>query len=162
MVDISFTIVFQWINFGVLIFLMTVLLYRPILNFMETRTKEIQDTIQEAEDTRTEADKLLEGYRQKLASAAAEAGQVLDEARARGEKERARLLVQAEAEAAKIMARGRESLELEERDARARLRTEVAGLSLAAAAKLLGRELTGADQRRFAEEAIRELEKSHG
>jgi hypothetical protein len=35
-------------------------------------------------------------------------------------------------------------------------------LSLAAAAKLLGRELAGADQRRFAEEAIRELEKSHG
>jgi len=51
----------------------------------------------------------------------------------------------------------RAAIEAEVRRARASLREEVVGLSLAAAERLLGRSMTGEDQKRLAEQYVREL-----
>jgi len=162
MVDISFTVVFQWINFGILLFLMTVLLYKPLIKFMDQRANEIRETIKDAEDTRKEAQGVLGEYRKKLAGAAEESRELMEKARIRGEKERSDIVSHADAEARRIMERGRESIELEERKALSRLKKNTVDLSISVASRLIGRELDNADQRRFVEEAIKELEKADG
>jgi len=121
MVDISATIVFQWINFGILLFLMTVLAYRPILAFMDRRRREIGDTLEEAEGVKQEAERTLGEYRRRLDAAEDEARGLLAEARTRGDKERARILAQAQDEARGIQDRARQNIELEERNVRRRL-----------------------------------------
>jgi len=157
-----FTLLFQWINFGVLLLLMTVLLYKPILKFLDGRAKEIRDTIKEAEETREKADGVLAEYREQLAGADREVREILDDARSRGEKERSRIVSRAEDEAKNVLGRARESIELEEREARSRLRREAVELSLAAASRLIERELDDSDQRRFVEDSIKELETVDG
>ena len=62
MVDISFTMVFQWVNFGVLLFLLTKLLFRPVTEFLDRRTGEISDNLENARRTRRESDDVLENY----------------------------------------------------------------------------------------------------
>ncbi|MEK6718345.1 MAG: F0F1 ATP synthase subunit B, partial [candidate division NC10 bacterium] len=60
-------------------------------------------------------------------------------------------------EAQRLVDEARAAIEAEVRRARASLREEVVDLSLAAAERLLGRSMTGEDQKRLAEQYVREL-----
>ena len=44
MVDISLTMILQWLNFALLLFLLTKLLYRPLIGFLDKRRNEIQES----------------------------------------------------------------------------------------------------------------------
>ncbi|MDJ0729183.1 MAG: F0F1 ATP synthase subunit B [Crocosphaera sp.] len=60
-----FTTFAQILNFVILIFLLKKFLYKPILNSMEQREKNIMNRLEEAEETREAAQKEAEYYRQK-------------------------------------------------------------------------------------------------
>jgi len=65
-----YQLLFQIVNFGILIFLLNRFLYRPILKIVEDRNKKIEDSLKAAEATLKEKEKINE--LKKLA--AAEAG----------------------------------------------------------------------------------------
>ncbi len=60
-----FTTFAQILNFVVLVFLLKKFLYKPIINAMEQREKNIMSRLEEAEDTREAAQEEAEYYRQK-------------------------------------------------------------------------------------------------
>ncbi len=55
------------------------------------------------------------------------------------------------------MAQAKADIEAETKRAKASLREDVAGIALAAAERLLGRTMTGDDQKRLADQYVREL-----
>lgn len=74
-------ILFQIVNFGVLLFVLTKFLYRPLLKIMENRSKKIQEGLEAAEKSLEER-ALAEAERKKLLAAAEkEAASLIDKAR---------------------------------------------------------------------------------
>ena len=61
-----YTIIAQFINFGVLIFLLNKFLYKPVLKTMEKRREDIKNKIEETEKKLEESEKLKEEYFKKL------------------------------------------------------------------------------------------------
>lgn len=61
-----YTIIAQFINFGVLIFLLNKFLYKPVLKTMEKRREDIKNKIEETEKKLEESEKLKEEYFNKL------------------------------------------------------------------------------------------------
>ena len=64
-----YQLLFQVINFGLLIFVLNRFLYRPILKIVEQRNKKIEDSIRAAEATLKEKEKIAEIKKQVVAEA---------------------------------------------------------------------------------------------
>jgi len=160
MVDISLTMVLQWLNFAVLLFLLTRLLYKPMINFLDRRREEIQKDYDRAQSTREEAEKLLAGYREKMNAADQEARNILFEARREGMERREKIISSAQEAGEKIIEKANDEISLLEKKARRQLREETVGISISVAEKILEKEIDRADQERFIKNYIKELEKT--
>ena len=161
MVDIGFTIVFQWVNFAILLFLLTKLLFRPLTDFLDKRSGEISGNLADARRTRKEADEILESYQDKIRRLGREAEEIKLQARNEGLKEREKILARAKEESDKIVARGEEELRATGRKVSEELKAEAVDISLQAARKFLRREIDEDEGREFIAQSLKELEKSN-
>jgi F-type H+-transporting ATPase subunit b len=144
--------------FGATMFLLSRLAFPRISEALGRRQKAIEDSIDTAERTRTEADQILAEYRERLKQARAQSDEIVKRAREAADthegeaKERGQELV---AEAAK---RAERDIETAGKRALDDLRKEVADLTIMATEKVTRKTLGDADQRRLVEEALSELD----
>lgn len=113
----------------------------PILGAVEARENRIQNALDESAAHREEAAKLLAEHKAQLADARRQAGEILAEGRAAGERLRKELEEKARAEAQGIVEAARREIEREKDRALAELREESVDLALAAAGKLMKERL---------------------
>ncbi len=69
MLDINFTFFIQFLNFVVLMFILNVLLFKPVIAFMARRKAMIDQTLEEGRTAETAADEILKRYHDILAGA---------------------------------------------------------------------------------------------
>ena len=158
--DLPNTSLIFWeiITFAILLFLLYRYVYPPIRDQIQHRQSEIEQAIDEAQKTRSEARELLAEYRRQIEEARGEARQILDEARKQGEAARERAKREAREEADRIIQRAREAIE-RERDAALRdLRREVADMVIVATERVIGHELDREEHERLISEALDSLE----
>jgi F-type H+-transporting ATPase subunit b len=144
--------------FGVTMFLLSKLAFPRISEALGKRQKAIEDSIDTAERTRTEAEELLHEYRERLKEARAQAEEIVQRARQSADahehesKERAQEIL---AEAAK---RAERDIEAASKRALDDIRKEVADLTVMATEKVTRKTLNEDDQKRLVEEALSELD----
>jgi F-type H+-transporting ATPase subunit b len=125
---------------------------------LDKRAKTIEGDIDAAAELRTEADKVLAEYRERLKEAREQSDEIVARARGAAEeheqesRERGREMV---AEATK---RAQREIEVATKRALDDLRREVADLTVMATEKVTRKALDEGDQRRLVEEAIGELD----
>jgi F-type H+-transporting ATPase subunit b len=146
------------VTFAVVFLVLRKFAFGRIQGMIDARRERIRQAIQEADEARDEARKLLEEHRQLIASARSDAEEILAEARRVGDATRERVREEAETDRQRRLEETRRQVEAETRRALEEIRAEVADLSLIAAAKVTGKALDGADHRRLIEEAISELD----
>ena len=146
------------ISFGLTLFVLKRYAFGPIQKTIDERRERIRQSIEEADRARVEARKLLEEHRSLIAKARGEAEQILAEARRVADAQRERVKEETEADRARRLEETRRQIEAETRRALEQIRTEVAELSLVAAAKVTRKVLDEADHRRLIEDAIGELD----
>ena len=129
----------------------------PILNAVEARERTIQAALDEAARRQSGARALLEERRRQLADARRQAGELLSEGRAAGERVRHEIEERARAEAQIILDRARSEIERERDAALDMLRRESVELALAAASRLVQEKLDQSKDRRFVERFLEEL-----
>jgi F-type H+-transporting ATPase subunit b len=132
--------------------------FAPIQQAIDERRERIRQSLEEADRARDEAHGLLEQHRQLIGQAKAEAEEILAEARRVGEANERRMRDETEAERQRRLEDTKKQIEAETRRALDLIRTEVADLSLIAAAKVTGKSLDSEDHRRLIEEAVGELD----
>jgi F-type H+-transporting ATPase subunit b len=132
--------------------------FGPIQKTIDERRERIQRSIQEAEDARAEARRLLEEHRSLIGQARGQAEQILTEARKVAEAQRARVREETEADRQRRLEETRRQIEAETGRALEQIRNEVAELTLVAAMKVTGKVLEDPDHRRLIDDAIKELE----
>ena len=128
-----------------------------ILKAVEEREKKIQEQLDQAEKANQDAQRVLADYQQKLAAARSEAQELLAAGRQAAEKVREEIAARARAEHEELIGRARREIAAEREKALAELRGEAVELSLAAASKVLERNLDSEADRRLVREYLDSL-----
>ena len=140
--EVNFGLFFwTWAVFIALFVILKKFAWPSILRATEEREQAIERQLLEAERMNTEAKQALEEHQRLLAETKASVHQMMAEGKAMGEKERAAALEKTRHEQEELLARARREIQAERERAVADLRRETVEISLAAAAKLIGRRL---------------------
>lgn len=144
-------------SFLVLFVLLAKFAFPPINSMMEERAIKIRESLEKAEETKVEAERLLEEYKVQLAEARSESARVIEQGRKVAESMKAEIVAKANEEAVGIVAKAREAIEAERKAAVASLQGEVADISVAVAGKLIGEKLDAADHAKLIERYVAEV-----
>lgn len=129
------------VTFIILVLLIGKFGFGPLVQILESRERKIRESIEQAENARLEAERLLREYEEKLAEARKEAQNFIAEGKALGDKMKAEIVQKSEEEAKRIVAKAEEQINRDVEQAIKELRTEVANLSVDLASKVIEREL---------------------
>jgi len=146
------------IAFGLSLYILNKLAFPRIGAALDKRQRAIEESIDAAEHTKTEADKLLAEYRARLGEAREQAEEIVVRARRAAEATEKESRDQARVQREELMEQTRRDIEAETRRAISEIRAEVADLTVLATEKVTRKTLTEADQRRLVEEALGELD----
>lgn len=144
--------------FGISVFALKKYAFPRITEALDKRQRSIEDSIDAADRTRTEADALLAEYRERLKEARGQADEIVDRARKAADTHERDAQQDAKARREQMMEQTRRDIETETRRAIQEIRREVADLTVLATEKVTRKTLTEEDQRRLVEEALSELD----
>lgn len=144
--------------FGLTLLVLKKWVFGPVSEAIEKRRDQIAKSIEEAENGREEAQKLLAEYKVQLADARKEADQLRERGRKDGERQRGEIVGAAEAERSRIVADSQDQVTAQARQAMSGIRDDVVALATAAAEKVTRKTLTGDEHRRLIEEALNEID----
>lgn len=144
--------------FGGAMFLLWKLAFPKIAEALDKRQRAIEESIDVAERTKTEAEKLLEEYRERLKEARTQSEEIVARARKAAEVHERESTEAARAKREELMAQARKDIEAETRRAIQEIRNEVADLTVMATEKVTRKTLTPEDQQRLVDEALSELD----
>jgi F-type H+-transporting ATPase subunit b len=144
--------------FGITFWVLKRFFFGPVQEAIDKRRQRIREAIEEADNARAEARKLLEEHRALIQGARGDAEQILAEARRVADAQKERMREELEADRQRRIEETTKQIEAETRRALEQIRAEVADLTLLATTKVTGKILTDDDQRRLIDEAIGELD----
>jgi len=150
----------MWVNivaFVVVFFVLAKFAFPPITKMLDERATKIRESLEKAEDTRVEAERLLDEYKAQMADARAEAAQVIEQGRKVAESMKAEILAKAREEAEAEKAKAMAAITAEKESAMAELKGEVADLSVAVAGKIIGSSLSKADHEALIDKYLAEV-----
>lgn len=158
MVSLNGTLLFQFINFFILVAILAKFAYKPLLKVLEERRNKIASDLDEAAKARQDADKLKADYEAQIREAQAKAQVIVDKAVKQADKE-----AQAQLDAIRAqIAREKQIAQTEianEREAAIReMRKEVVTLSMAVAEKLLKKNMDTDMNAKLVAECINQLQ----
>jgi F-type H+-transporting ATPase subunit b len=146
------------IAFLITLFVLKKYAFGPIQKTIDERRERIRRSIEEAEDARDEARKLLEEHRALLGEARGQAEEILAEARRVAESQRQRVKEETEVDRHRRLEETKRQIEAETQRALGLIRSEVAELTLIATQKVTGKVLEDEDHRRLIDDAIKDLD----
>ena len=144
--------------FGVSMFILAKVAFPRIAEALDRRQRAIEESIDTAERTRQEADRLLAEYRERLTEARQQADDIVARARKAGEVQEHDLVEAGRKRREELLEVARKDIQAETRRAIHEIRAEVADLTILATEKVTRKTLTGEDQRRLVDEAVAELD----
>lgn len=151
---------FFWtaITFLLLVFVLSKVAWKPIVEALNEREKNIQASIDRAEQAKKDAEKILAEVKAERAKAQVEADKIVGDAKAYAEKVRAEILEKANAEARKVAEDAKADIELAKQRAMIELKNTVADLAVEAASKIIQHNLDAERHKELIAGVINELE----
>jgi F-type H+-transporting ATPase subunit b len=125
---------------------------------LDRRQRQIELSIEEADQIKRRADELLDEYRQRLSEARQQADEIVDRARKAGEAHERESEEEARTRRERLLEQTRRDIELETQRAIQEIRREVADLTVLATERVTRKTLTPEDQRRLVEETLKEID----
>ena len=145
------------ISFAIVLFVLNRIAFPKLKEVVDKRAETIQGDLEQAEESKNEAKKLLEDYKQQLAEARSEANKIVEESRQQAEQVRKDVVARAEKDAEQIVARAQEQLEAERNRAVQELQGTIADLSIELAEKVVGRSIDASAQKELVDAYIKEV-----
>ena len=151
-----FWVLVSIVNFLLLLYVMRRLLWGPITTMLANRAEKIREGLAMAAAAKAERERMEAEVERLLADARREAQTIAERMTAAAEAAAADIRVQAKTEADRIRERGREDATHLHDQALAQLRSELAGMVVLAASRVLGRELDPEKHRALIEQSLDE------
>src|SRR5512137_411332 len=147
----------QVASFCIVCFVLYRFAYQPVLKMLEVRRQQIAQGLANAEQIKAELARTETQRQEVMAQANIQANKFIEEARAAASRLQEQETQTAIAAAEQILVKAREAAAQDYARMLAELKGEVGRLVLQATAKVAGKILTPEDQRRLAEETVKEL-----
>jgi F-type H+-transporting ATPase subunit b len=132
--------------------------FGQIQKIIDERRERIHRSIEQAEQARDEAAKLLDEHRAMLVQARGQAESILEDTRKVAESQRERLHGELESDRKRRLAETERQIAFETERALDQIKNEIAELALITTAKVTGGLLTPEDHRRLIDSAVEELD----
>ncbi len=158
MVDLNATLIAQIINFLLLVAILARFAYKPLMQALEDRKNRIASDLQAAEQERTGAEQLRKEYQDQLAEARVQAQVIVEKAVKQAEQEAQQQLQEVRAQIDREKKLAREEIIREREKALSELRGEVVALSVAAASKLIAKNMDSEVNAKLVSEFIDRLD----
>ncbi len=126
------------INFVILLFLLRLFAYKPILKMLAERKQKIQESLEEADKVRQEAEVQRAEFQGELEEARKTSQEAAARAAQETEKMREALLVEARKEAEQIREQSHQQVEVERQQAMSELQCQTVDLAVDLTRKVLG------------------------
>src|SRR5947208_13209265 len=144
--------------FGITMYVLSKLAFPRIQEALDKRANTIRESIDHAEKTREEADKILHEYRERLKEAREQADEIVHRARRAAETTKSQAAEEGREKREELLAAARRDIEAETRRSLERIRQEVADLTVLTTEKIARKALTSDDQKRLIDEALSEVD----
>lgn len=148
----------QIVNFLIIFFVLSKLLYKPIRGMLDKRKKEIEEGLALTEKMRQEEDKLKVKQNKILDETRREGEAYIDKAKAQAVAESKEILNNANKQAQEIIAKGKEEVKSLHTAMEGDLKTESISLASIMAKKILTNVVSDRDQHKLIEKQLRALE----
>lgn len=146
----------QVANFFVLLFVLRLVLYKPILRMLDERRSRIAEGVNAAEKARVEAAQAEANIQAQLDAARREGQELVATAQTVGQRLQAEAREQANRDREQLLERARSEIQLERDQAIAELRREFAGITVTAAERVINQSLDEERHKRIIDEALSE------
>jgi F-type H+-transporting ATPase subunit b len=153
-------IVWTILSFLVLLIVLAKFAWNPILKMLGDREGQIRSALEQAERARTEASEMMKQNEKNLARAEEEYQKMIREGKAFAEKMKDEIVVKAKQQAQQELKQAAEEIQRNVEAAKLQLRSEVAGLAIQAAEKILEETLDANRQKKLADSVINKLPKN--
>lgn len=160
MMNFNWTMLWEIVNFIVLLYLLKRFLYGPIMGMIDKRREIIQSDLNKAAESKKDAADLKSKYEDKLIAAKDEAHEIIAQAEKRGNERREEIVEEAREEAKRIRERAMEEIEQAKRQALSQIRDEVSNISLLIASKFLQESVDSKRHQHLVEEYIKQLDQT--
>lgn len=142
MISLDWTLILQFINFIVLLYLLNRILFKPLRAVMEKRRNTIEGSHARARDLQADIDDKMSRYQQQLSEAKKLANDERAQLRKLAVEEESKMIATAQSNASGRMDQIREQVGQESTRASQTLKKESTALAQLIATKILGRSLT--------------------
>lgn len=148
----------QLFNATILTVVLTVILYKPVKEFMSKRSERIQGKIDDADGTMAKANELIAEYDEKIKDIEKERIEILEAARLEATDERALIIEEANKEAEEIKKRSIEGASLEKKKLQEESRLYIIELASLMAERYIVENIDNEAQDKFYEESLSQME----
>ena len=149
-------LVTQIISFGILFFILSKLLYKPLVSLMDQRAEKIREGLEASDMAREQAARSEEAIQQQLVEARVEGQKIVAEARETADKFREEEMVKVRDDIELERVRAEANIQRERDAAIEDLRREFAGLAISAAEKVVRSSLDEEGHKELIESVLEE------
>jgi len=149
----------QVINFGAMIIILHVLLYKPVLKLLGERTKRIEESLSQSDEVERQLAEARKSYEEEIKRARQEGAELLAQAQERAKAQEGEIIAQARQESERIREDAREQAQRERDQMVSELKGQLAELVALTASRVLKAEVSAATHNQLIEESLTELGK---
>ncbi len=147
----------QVVNFLILLWVLRRFAYRPMLQFLDDRSKKIEAGLRDAKLASEKLSEMERKEREVLEAAKKESGAIVARAKESAEKMSEKIIAESREEATRILTEARKKIENERESLRTEMKQELAGLVLLATEKVLGEKMKDVKDEALVREAVGKL-----
>lgn len=154
---LSSTFIFVIINTIILFVVLRKVLFKPVREFMQERSKGIEDSIKEAEMLNKEALQLKEEYAVKLKEIQEEGREIIKTARGKADEQAKEILNDAYDKTSKMIKHAEEEIARENAKAMNEMKDEIASIAIMTAEKILQEKIDQKENQKIVEKFLKEI-----
>lgn len=145
------------VNFLLLAFLLAKFAWKPLMNALDAREKQIAEDVAGAHKAREDAETIKKQVEKTLADTAMESSNRIKEASQAGEQQRQAIIAQAKDEAQNLINQAKAEIEAETQKAIEAVKKEVVDTTMLAARKVIGKEADQAANEKLIEDLLKDI-----
>lgn len=149
--------VFTIIAFLILYFLLNKYAFGPLFSIMEKRKERVLGELQEAEQSRKQAEALIAEQKEALQQARKDAYEIIEQSKTTSTKQAEEIIAQAKEEANRLKDEAVREIENEKNKAVTALRSQVSGMSVMIASKIIEKQIDEKSQEELVDHYLKEV-----
>lgn len=159
MIEINATILAQILNFLILVVILRAVAYKPVARLLQQRSDKIRNSLNQAEADRKAAEQTLADYKAQLSDAHKKAQEIVDKANVTARKEHDAAVEETRREIERMKSSAQAEIENERNRAFDEMKSQIVALSLAAAGKVVSKNLDSKENDKLVNDFIAGLNK---